>query len=163
VQTEILPERRAHAARLVADRCAVRMVDAVPLVLRVIRAEMRRRMPALTMAQFRTMAFLERQRGTSLSGLADHLGVTRPTASALVDRLVRGGLVARATNTENRRQVRLDLTRRGATQFEVAKRAARRHLSGRLAGAPLEQLKALQEGLALLAAAFAPPRGAAPR
>lgn len=40
----------------------------------------------------------------SLSALAENLGVSRPTASVLVDRLVQRGLVARGTDPAERRR-----------------------------------------------------------
>jgi DNA-binding MarR family transcriptional regulator len=108
----------------------------------------------LTLVQFRVMAFLYRQRDCSLSELAGHLGVTRSTASALIDRFVRRGWATRTINRNNRRQVMLRLTRRGAEQFEVAKRAARRDALRRLAALAPAQLETLAQCLDALANAF---------
>jgi DNA-binding MarR family transcriptional regulator len=125
-----------------------------PLVVRFIRAQTRRQMPGLTMAQFRTMAFLYRRSGCSLRTLAVHLGVTPPTCSALVDRLVRRGVVSRTPSQSSRREIALRLTRRGRTRFEVAKEAARRQTAGVLAALPDAALRRLMHSLDALAAAF---------
>jgi DNA-binding MarR family transcriptional regulator len=138
-----------------AGACAARLVDAAPLVVRFIRAQMRRQMPGLTIAQFRTMAFLYRRSGSSLRALAVHLGVTPPTCSVLVDRLVRRGVVNRTPSRASRREVALRLTRRGRGQFEVAKEAARRQTAGVLAALPDAALRRLTHSLDALAAAFA--------
>ncbi len=137
-----------------AAACAGRVIDTALLMVRCIRTRMREQLPGLTVSQFRLMAFLYRQRDASLTDLADHLGVTRSTASGLVDRFVRHGLATRTLNTANRRQVKLRLTRRGAAQFEVATRAARRDAMRRLAGLPPRQVRALCHSLDLLAGAF---------
>jgi DNA-binding MarR family transcriptional regulator len=115
---------------------------------------MRRQMPGLTMAQFRTMAFLYRQSGCSLRALAVHLGVTPPTSSTLVDRLVRRGVVSRTPSQVSRREVALRLTRRGRTQFEAAKGAARRQTAIVLGTLPDVSLRRLVRDLDALAAVF---------
>ncbi|HLJ59712.1 MAG TPA: MarR family transcriptional regulator [bacterium] len=137
-----------------ADACATRLVDVAPLAVRFVRAQMRRQMPGLTMAQFRAMSFVYRRGGCSLRALADHLGVTPPSGSALVDRLVSRGVVTRAPNPASRREVSLHLTRTGRTQFEAAKDAAREKTAGVLATLPDVVLRRMTQDLDALAAAF---------
>jgi DNA-binding MarR family transcriptional regulator len=149
-------DRRSETGRLLlVDACAARLVEIAPLAVRFMRAQMRKRLPTLTMAQFRALAFLYRRRDCSVSVLADHLGVTLPTASALVARLVRRGLATRTTNMMNRRQAMLRLTHGGLARFEVAKSAARRQTARRLAGLSPLRLRALRDSLDALAGAFA--------
>lgn len=139
---------------MAAGACAARLVEVAPLVVRFIRVQMRRQMAGPTMAQFRAMAFLYRRSGCSLRVLAVHLGVTPPTCSALVDRLVRRGVVSRSPSKASRREVALRLTRRGRTQFEAAKDAARRQTAGVLAAVPDASLRRLTRDLDALAAVF---------
>src|SRR5213593_56534 len=90
----------------VADRCAREILETVPLVMRVVRGEMRRQGAHLvSVPQFRALAFVERHPGASLAGVAEHLGVTAPTASTIVDRLVRRRLVGRVPDPAERRRV----------------------------------------------------------
>jgi DNA-binding MarR family transcriptional regulator len=145
----------SRPSSVAAGTCAARLVDIAPLVVRFIRAQMRRQMPGLTMAQFRTMAFLYRRSGCSLRALAVHLGVTPPTCSVLVDRLVRRGVVSRTPSRASRREIALSLTRRGRRQFEVAKEAARRQTAGVLGSLPDPALRRLIHDLDALAVAFA--------
>lgn len=49
----------------------------------------------------------------TLHGLADKLGLAMSTTSVLVDRMVRDGYLTRVANPENRREVLLDLGKRG--------------------------------------------------
>lgn len=143
-----LLDRASGRRRALAADCAARLVDVAPLVMRRVRARMRREMPDLTVPQFRSLVFIEAHRGCALRELAGHLGNTPATASALVDRLVRRGWVSRATDAANRRQVRLALTARGAERLGAAAEAARREIAEAIAEAPLPVLLSARSGLA---------------
>ena len=92
------------------DLCAWEVMETVPLVMRFIRAEMRQQgKPVLSVSQFRTLVFLNLSPGAPLCEVADYVGVTRPTASALVDRLVRDGLVDRVQHPRQRERGADDL------------------------------------------------------
>src|SRR5262250_3301744 len=141
------PGRAADRRRALAAECAARLVDTAPLVVRRVRARMRREMPDLTMPQFRALVYVEVHKGCALRALADHLGITPATSSALVDRLVQRGWVTRATDAANRRQVRLALTARGAAMLAAARAAARREIAHAVATAPVPVLLAARRGL----------------
>jgi len=72
----------------------------------------------LTFSQIR-LVFLFHEKGPmSMSRLADALGVTLPTASGIVARLARHGLVARRHRDDDRRVVECALTERGQRLLE---------------------------------------------
>src|SRR5215472_3469611 len=97
-----------------AEACAAQIMETVPLVMRTLRTEMRRRRPAdLSVPQFRALAFVRRHPGASLSEVAEHLGLTLPATSTLIDHLVARELVRRAPNPDNRRRLVLTLTADG--------------------------------------------------
>ena len=144
-----------RSAEPTAEACARELMEAVPPVMRFLRAEMRRHRGArMSVPQFRTLALLGRMPGSSLSDVAAHLGVTRPTASALVDRLVRQGLVGRVQHPQERRRVALSLTRAGQALLERARAHTRASVARKLSGLTSEELGCLAEGLALLRAVF---------
>jgi len=71
-------------------------MQTVPVVMRAIRAAMRRNgAPLYSILQVRTLVYLHRSPGSCLSHLAQHLEVTCPTASTIGERLVRKGMVSR--------------------------------------------------------------------
>ena len=73
------------------ESCAREVLDTVPLVMRFIRDQVRRRRTAgLSLPQFRTLIFLNRIKNSSLSAVAEHLGLSLPAMSRLIN-----GLVAR--------------------------------------------------------------------
>lgn len=79
-----------------SQECANRVMDTIPLVIRFIRADMRENSAAsLSIPQLRSLAFLQRNPGASLSDLAEHLGVTCATASTATERLVQRNFVQR--------------------------------------------------------------------
>src|SRR5437899_11319795 len=133
-----------------ADRCARAILETVPLVMRVVRAEMRRQGAlVVSVPQFRALAFVERHPGVSLAGVAEHLGVTAPTASTIVDRLVRRRLVGRVPDPEERRRVVLSLTPAGGRLFARLRARARRQVAIRLAGASAPDLRKVTVALAV--------------
>jgi DNA-binding MarR family transcriptional regulator len=147
---------KSQAATAISpDICAREVMETVPLVMRFIRMEMRsRRAPSLSLPQFRVLTFLSRKPGVPLSSVAEHLGVSRSTASATVDRLVRRKLVRRTTHPEERRSVVLTLTPAGAEHLQQAREAASARMAKVLAGLPAADLLQVMKGLTLLGSAF---------
>ncbi len=124
------------------DQCASLVLETVPLLMCVIRSEIRKRRPAeLSVPQFRVLAYLRRHEGASLSDLADHSGLTLPTMSKMVDGLVERGFVRREASANDRRRVVLGLTRQGRTVFDSAAQGARTRIGELLSKlSPEEQM-----------------------
>lgn len=138
-----------------AQECAHAVMQAVPVVVRAIRAEMRRNgAPLLSIPQVRTLAYLHRSPGSCLFHLAEHLGVTRPTASTVVERLVRRGMVSRAEDPQERRRVMLRLTPLGLRHFERTRQATQRWMAAVLSQLSPAELRHIKKGVTVLAAPF---------
>ncbi len=104
------------------EECAREVLDAVPLAIRTIRSQLRRHSgSSLSVPQFRTLLFINRHKGTSISEVADHIGLTLPSMSTLVDGLVTRSFVLRRAHEDDRRRMTLMLTERG----DAALRSAR--------------------------------------
>ncbi len=104
----------------------------------------------LTTSQLRVLFLLREDTGATLSAIARHLRVSAPTASGLVDRLVRVDFLRREEDAHDRRFVRHYLTERGLTitnELEREGRALMDAILGRLSGADLDTLV---RGLTLL-------------
>ncbi|MEO9256562.1 MAG: MarR family transcriptional regulator [Tepidiformaceae bacterium] len=67
----------------------------------------------LTTGQLRVLFLMREAPGVTAGELASRLGVTPPTVSGIVDRLVRLGLVRREDDESDRRLVRNHLTEQG--------------------------------------------------
>ncbi|MBW4690918.1 MAG: MarR family transcriptional regulator [Lyngbya sp. HA4199-MV5] len=131
-------------------------METVPMVMRFIRADMRVRgtYEELTVPQFRTLAFLDRNPGASLSELALHLGVTRATASANTERLVQRQFVDRCDHPEERRRVVLKLTEAGLEHLQSNRAQTRKYITDLLGSLTDEQIVQIDESLTLLKQVF---------
>ncbi|HEY5630051.1 MAG TPA: MarR family transcriptional regulator [Candidatus Limnocylindrales bacterium] len=129
------PAARPTAALPEAARSAAEAVlESVPPVMRAIRARMREgRAEGISVPQFRAMLFVRRHPGTDLSSVAEHLGASMPSASELVSRLVRDGLMLRTADPASRRRVQLSLSDEGDRQLSEARDRTLDWLAGRLA------------------------------
>ena len=119
--------------------CAHEVLDVVPLVMRTIRTQMRQhRAVDLSVPQFRTLSYVDRNSGASLSAVAEQIGLTLPSMSKIVDGLVARKLVSRQTHRDDRRRMTLALTERGRSVLEASREATRNCLAqalGNLSGA----------------------------
>ena len=135
--------------------CADDVLDVLPDAMEVIRLGMRSQLDSrLSVPQFRCLNFIDRHPGCSVGEVAAFMGVTMPTASAMVDRLVRAAHVASVSADADRRRSRLTISAAGKTLLEQVRADARQDLAVTLAKRPAEDLRAISAGLAALKRAF---------
>jgi DNA-binding MarR family transcriptional regulator len=131
-----------------ARPAAETVLETVPLVMRRVRAHMREsRAEGVSVPQFRALLYVQRNPGTDLSSVADHLGASMPAVSELVSRLVRDGLVIRDLDPASRRRVRLALSDEGSRQLTEARARTLDWLGLRLAAATPAQLARIEAAL----------------
>ena len=112
---------------------AHQLLEVIPVVMREIRSEMRsRRSPDLTVPQFRTLSFVNRNVGSSLLQVAYHLGLTPPSSSKLVDGLISRNMMKREDHPNDRRRVKLTVTHLGEQILEASRQDALTYLSAKL-------------------------------
>ena len=129
------------------------VLETVPRIMRRIRRAMRAgegRDPGTTLPQLRALLFVRRKPGCSRSTLAEHLGMTPPGCSGLVERLVRAGWLERTIDPDERRRVQLGLTADGMEQVAHANLRARAWLVQGLDDVSRHDLADLQASLGLL-------------
>jgi MarR family transcriptional regulator for hemolysin len=137
------------------DECAREVLDVVPLAMRAIRNQLRRhRTQLLSVPQFRTLLFISRNEGASSSEVADQIGLTLPSMSALVDGLVARNLVIRRTHRDDRRRIDLTLTGRGETTLQSAGKATQAYLKERLSRFSEAQRGTVVRGMRILRQVF---------
>jgi len=141
------------------DECAREVLETVPLVMRTVRAEMRHHRAAdLSVPQFRTLNFLHHQAGASLSQVAEHIGLTLPSVSLLVDGLVERKLILRNTSAADRRRVTLTLTARGQSVLDAAHGATQAALAEKLAALSAQDRGIVVQAMQALHPLFEPDR-----
>ena len=112
---------------------ARQVLEVVPAVMRTVRAQMRQSASLnLSVPQFRALNFVDRNRGASLSEVAEHIGLTLPSMSKLIDGLVERKLVIRQSHADDRRRITLGLTARGCTVLQSARASAQASLAERM-------------------------------
>ena len=135
--------------------CADEVLDVLPDAMEVIRGGMRSQLDSrLSVPQFRCLNYIDRHPGCSVGEVSAFLGVTMPTASAMVDRLVRAAHVSSVSADDDRRRSRLTISAGGKTLLEQVRADARHDLAVTLAERPAEDLRAISAGLAALKRAF---------
>lgn len=131
---------------------AKQVVETVPMIMRLIRAGVRKG-GTISLPQVRVLSFVSRNPGAGVSDVAVAMDVTTPTASALVDRLVRKSLIDRKEDPDERRRTLLNLTESGEKQLVEARRQSQLLVAQMLEGKTPDELAKINEGLAILAEA----------
>ncbi len=137
------------------QEAAHQLLEVIPVVMREIRSEMRsRRSPDLTVPQFRTLSFVNRNVGSSLLEVANHLGLTPPSTSRLVDGLIYRNMMTREDHPGDRRRVKLTVTRLGQQILEASRQDALRYLSAKLSNINADDREAIVKAMNILQPIF---------
>lgn len=138
-----------------ARQCANALLEAVPLMMRVIRAKVRSsQAPDLSVAQFRTLAFLGRNEAAMVSDVANFLALTLPAASKLMDGLVNAGLATREIDPADRRKMILTLTSAGRKKYASAVKFTSDFLAERMATLSSADLNRIARSMHVLQEVF---------
>ncbi|HEY8666889.1 MAG TPA: MarR family winged helix-turn-helix transcriptional regulator [Tepidisphaeraceae bacterium] len=140
-----------------AEQCASQLLDVIPRIMQTFRREMRsRRSRDLSIPQFRTLAFLHHHPDGSLSDVAEHIGLTLPTMSKMIDALVARGLMTRRLDAADRRRVQLALTPHGQSFLAAVRQEAQQHLAATMEKLTPPQRQSITAAMSALRTAFAP-------
>jgi MarR family transcriptional regulator for hemolysin len=143
------------------DECARQILQAIPMVMRAIRNEMRSyRGSDLSVPKFRVLIFLNRNEGASLSDIAEHMGLTLPSMSKMIDGLVARNMVIRQMDPGDRRRVTLAPTALGRTVMQSAYEATAARLAERLAALPASECRTILKAMQILEPIFLSDREA---
>jgi DNA-binding MarR family transcriptional regulator len=138
------------------DELTHEFLEVVPLLMRHVRAEFRsHRTPDLSVPQYRTLVFVNRNPGTALSPLAEHLGLTLPSTSKMVDHLVLRGYLNRQASQRDRRKITLQITPSGKSILEISYQATQNQLQNLFEKLSREEQESLLASLQILRTLFA--------
>jgi DNA-binding MarR family transcriptional regulator len=133
------------------DTCAHELMDIAPKIMQFIRVEMRHgRGSDLSIPQFKALRYIQRNPDSSLSDLADFLGLTLPSVSKLVDGLVKQELISRQESAIDRRRLTLVLTQSGESIVNSARDATQANLTKILGGLSEDELQTVHQAMELL-------------
>lgn len=105
----------------------------------------------LTAAQMRTLAVLSRDEPMTIGRVADVLGVTLPTASHLVDKLVRADFAERSDDPLDRRRAVVRPSARGMELMRSLREFSQSYFAACLAVMGDADIAALMQGMTALA------------
>jgi MarR family transcriptional regulator for hemolysin len=138
------------------EESARKLLEVVPIIMQDIRSEMRRRRSLdLTVPQFRVLAFVNRNEGSSLWEVASHVGLTPPSTSRLVDGLIARGLMERNDYPADRRRVRLTVTGHGLAILEASTQGTVSYLVDKLSGVDADNREVIDKAVEALRTVFA--------
>lgn len=133
------------------NNCSWELMDTVPLIFQTIRVKMRLGHGAnISIPQFRALRYVQSCSNSSLTNLADFLGLTLPSVSKLVEGLVKQELMNRQDSAADRRKMILSLTKSGEEIVNLARKNAQAELTKILSVLPAEELKIVQDSLEIL-------------
>jgi len=131
-------------------------METVPQIMQAIRVEMRLGHGTnISIPQFRALRFIQRHPNSALTNLADHLGLTPPSVSNLVEGLVKQKLVNRQESSADRRRLTLDLTSAGEAIVDISRATAQTHLAKTLSCLSEGELETVARAMDLLRPLFA--------
>lgn len=82
-----------------------------------------------SLIQFKVLAFVAEKENPTMKDIADFLYITSPSATSIINRLVRAGELERNYDQTDRRIVRLRLTGRGTEALDYGREAAASRMS----------------------------------
>ena len=142
----------AVVSSTVHDPLVERTTDLLRKVSRLMRAGSQEDWVSLslTRAQLRVLMLLHQDGPAAVGQVANHIGVTLPSVTATVDRLVSQGLVSRQDDPNDRRRVINHLTPAGTTLIERLQEGRRARLVVALERLNDEDLRDLTRTLTVL-------------
>lgn len=136
------------------DRVAHSILDIIPLVMRVMAAEIRASGRALSSAHTPLLGMLQ-YRPYTLSDLAERNSVSAPTMSNTVTAMEERGWVSRRRSESDRRVVWIEITEEGRAALEDIQNHVAKRISGLLSDLTPDEQEQLAVGLRLLRDSFA--------
>lgn len=104
----------------------------------------------LTILQLQALVLIRERGEMQMQEIADHFKVTKPTATTLLNKLDKLGLIKRGGDSRDRRVVKISLSKNGEEMFKKAveyKRQKIHHLLGYLSVKDRQDLERIMQSL----------------
>lgn len=136
--------RLRSSPRLTRRDVSLAVAELMPYIMRGVQLDFFVKR-GVTQTQFLMLASIHASTRCTMGALARTLHVSMPTVSGIVDRLVRAGYVRRAPESEDRRQVIVELTRKGRQFLQDFSLVVRRRWEEALLPLKPEELSAFYD------------------
>jgi DNA-binding MarR family transcriptional regulator len=104
----------------------------------------------ITMPQFIALSYIGKNGAVQMKDIASYFAIEMPTASALINKLARLSLVMRVVDSEDRRIVRVSLSKKGEELLLYAKKIQEENTRKMLSYLSGEQKESMRDILAIL-------------
>lgn len=145
--------RETAAAAVSATECSAQLLEVAPLITRRMREMRRRMMSDLSIPQYRALNYVRNHDGISLSDLSEFLGLSLPSTSKLIQKLVVLKVVTRKA-ADDRRRVCISLTVKGKDALRLARQETHKQLNKTLESLSKKDLATVSKALSILGRAF---------
>ncbi len=135
------------------SQTAAQVVEIVPLVMRIVAAELRQTEPSLIPAHLGVL-FLLTQQPRNLSQLAELQAVSLPTMSNTISKMAQEGWVTRTRASHDRRVLLIEITPAGEAVLDEMSGYIVRKVAQILDPLSAAELDTLRAGLVILRRAF---------
>ncbi len=136
-----------------ATECSTQLLEVAPLITRRMREMRRRMMSDLSIPQYRALNYVRNHDGISLSDLSEFLGLSLPSTSKLIQKLVVLKVVTRKV-ADDRRRVCISLTVKGKDALRLARQETHKQLDKTLESLSKKDLATVSKALNILGRAF---------
>lgn len=105
-----------------------KLTDLIFVLSRITRDGVENKNSTLSYIQFQALSFLMKQENPTMKELSEYIHIAAPSTTALVDNLVRLEYISRTADKEDRRLVRLKITKNGQQELKKGLIAAKKRL-----------------------------------
>lgn len=86
----------------------------------------------LSYIQLQALSFISRQKKPIIKNVAEHLNITAPSTTFLVNNLIKSKLVNRLYSAQDKRKIYLVISKKGERELKKGFKKAKQHLSKKL-------------------------------
>jgi len=97
------------------------LIDAIFKLSRFMKDSVGGDLTSLSMLQLQALVFLKKHSGSQMGDIAENFSIELPSATSLVNKLVKANLVLRKADIKDRRLVRVELTKKGEFLLKKAR------------------------------------------
>ena len=98
-----------------------------------------------SIVQMRVLYFVDAKKSPSMKEVAEYFCVSSPSATEMIERLIKSGLLTRKSNVEDRRSVNIAITAKGKKELSNAKKIADKFISKSVSNLSKKELESFLE------------------
>ncbi len=98
-----------------------------------------------SMVQMRVLYFVYSKKNPSMKDVSEYFCISSPSATEMIERLIKAGFLTRKSNLEDRRSVNIAITPKGKKELNVAKKITENFISKAVSNLSKKELESFLE------------------